>query len=119
MPSSSCSPRASASTGGSPLSTFPPGNSHQPAYTLPGGRLARRKAPSARRITAAATSTITLFFWLGRVPARPVARELVGDAAAARATQQGPLQDFFASGLDLACTTPEMAHPVGCDGKVF
>src|SRR6478752_2569781 len=119
MPSSSCNSRKSARSAGSPASTFPPGNSHQPAYTLPAGRLASRKAPSARWITAAATSTIILFFGFRSVPARPVARELVGDAPAARTAQQRPLQHLLAGRADFAFAAAEVAHPVRGDGQVL
>src|SRR3954452_5402419 len=93
MPSSSCSSRASARSAGSPASTLPPGNSQYPAYTFPGGRCASRKRPSARSITAAATSITSGLF---RVPAGPVARELIRHAPAARAALQRPLQRLFA-----------------------
>ena len=37
IPISSCNSRESACAGDSPTSTFPPGNSHQPAHGLPTG----------------------------------------------------------------------------------
>src|SRR5690242_14726594 len=56
-PSSSRSSRASASTGASPTSHLPPGNSHRPARCLPAGRRASSTRPPASRNTPATTWT--------------------------------------------------------------
>src|SRR5579875_3120678 len=57
MPSSSASSRTSARSGVSSGLTLPPGNSHNPAIGLPGGRSASSTRPSASTSAAAATST--------------------------------------------------------------
>src|SRR5664280_2178636 len=55
-PSSSTSSRANASSGVSPSSTAPPGNSHSPPRWASGRRRARRMRPSSRSTTAATTT---------------------------------------------------------------
>jgi hypothetical protein len=88
-------------------------------------------APSAARrsMTAAATSVSFHFFagsaGRGRVsrsfPAVPpgvVAGELPGDAAAARAAHQAPLQGLAARGLDLVGRHAELGQPVRADFQV-
>src|SRR6185369_11286525 len=57
MPSSSRSSRTSASSGVSPGSTLPPGNSHSPAIDLPSGRCAISTRPSTSTSATAATRT--------------------------------------------------------------
>ena len=57
MPSSSFSSRISVSSGRSPASTLPPGNSQRPAIDLPAGRSASSTRPSASIRAQAATST--------------------------------------------------------------
>src|SRR5215475_3807909 len=55
MPSSSLSSRTRASSGVSPASTLPPGNSHRPANCLPSGRWQISTRPSASTSAQATT----------------------------------------------------------------
>src|SRR4051812_27923045 len=69
-------------------------------------------------MTAAATSTITARrSFLLRVTSGPVARELVGDPAAARASLQRPLERLFL-GFVLRCGV-EMLQPLADDLEIF
>src|SRR4051812_36825266 len=109
MPSSSASSRSRAARGDSPGSSFPPGNSQYPAYTLPGGRCASSTPPSGRSTTAAATRT-TAGTLIGSPALTPgelrragvALGELPRHATAARATLQCPLQGIAGAGLGVA-----------------
>src|SRR5579871_5036044 len=57
MPSSSASSLINVSSGRSPASILPPGNSHKPAIGLPSGRRVKSTRPSASISAQAATST--------------------------------------------------------------
>src|SRR5262249_38742527 len=57
IPNSSFSSRISVSSGRSPGSTLPPGNSHNPAIALPVGRCANRMRPSTSTRAQATTRT--------------------------------------------------------------
>src|SRR5574344_2606172 len=117
MPSSSCSSRRRACSTVSPASSLPPGNSHQPARTLPGGRLVSSRAPSSSRIkmpTATSVRRTAVFIaseggaiaetlHIGNacvllhlaalgIACGVIARKLLGHTTAARAALQRPDQ---------------------------
>src|SRR5262245_12202042 len=106
IPSSSRSSRTTASSGASPASILPPGNSHSPASDRPSGRLASSILPSASRRTQAATRTIGcgflgLIFDRSRV-ARSDSRAVIGvDGDIVVSEVAGPNRRGFLADTDI------------------
>src|SRR5712692_111729 len=115
MASSSASSRISAVSGVSPASTFPPGNSHNPAIGLPAGRRASNTRPSASSNAAAATSTMRLraiFRAIGSAPVAGIDVDVsVGQIA-------GPYRRLAAADTDIDRDLDVAAAHMCADGRL-
>src|SRR5690606_26930618 len=86
---------------------FPPGNSHQPGQGLSPGRSASNSAPSARKISPAATWMMGL-----DIASRPVACKLTRHTARAGPAFKRPLQRLGARRFDIGSGAAVLFQPV-------